>query len=413
MVIKVKKSVVLFICFVLAGCSLRDDSSKSSVKYLDYAASAHVDSSAMSEFIRVSEMDGNSSGFNLHAQNLQSIERNSALIIANKINTEGQNIVFTNSATISNNIAILGVAKKYPRCHLITSKIEHKSVLNIFKQLEEEGYDVTYLDVDSFGNVDLSQLERSIKKNTKLVSIQMVNSEIGTLQNMEEIGKITSERGILFHSDASQAFGKYPIDVEKFHLDFLTISGYKIGAPKGIAGLYIRDNTALQPILYGSGNEVFPGTRPTALIASFAKAVEVYKVDMAKIRDNFNALSSEIQKISKVRINSQNPSHIFSVSIDGVLLSDVLERIGDYSFSSGCSCLGKGESNVMQAIDPEGKIPTCTLRISFSDKVSPGELVKFAEKLKVIVDQLRREKSVSENCSGKKSDEILKIMQKL
>lgn len=380
--------------------------------FLDFAADWGQQNNSIVEFCRTSSIPGNSSGINLHSQQLKAIERKSAVTIGEKINAEGDSIVFTNSATVSNNIAILGVARKYPGCHLITSKIEHKSVLNVFKQLEKEGHPVTYLNVDRFGYVDLVQLNHSITKDTKLISIQMFNSEIGTMQNMTEIGKIAHDHRVLFHSDASQAFGKYPIDVEKFHLDFLTISGYKIGAPKGIAALYVRDRSQLAPILFGSGDSLFPGTKPTALIAAFAKAVETFKPNMNKIVHNYKALEKEIRKIDRIHINSHTPSHVFSVSIDGVLLGDVLERVGDYSFSAGCSCLGQEVSNVIKAIDPEGKIPACTLRISFSDTVSAKQLVIFAQKLKRVVEQLRKEKSVGEGCEKKKSDELTRLINK-
>lgn len=426
MVIGMKKVLVYLACLGLVGCNfvnnvpvqeevkiVQEETPKDNIQYFDYAASAHINSQALAEFTRVSQMDGNSSGFNLHAQKLQAVERNACEVIGSKINTEGDNIVFTNSATMSNNIAILGVARKYPKCHLITSKIEHKSVLNTFKQLEREGHRVTYLDVDEFGNVDLEQLVDSVSKDTKLISIQMFNSEIGTIQDMEEIGEIASELGVLFHSDASQAFGKYPIDVEKFHLDLLTISGYKIGAPKGIAALYVRNKSKIKPVIFGSGDELFPGTKPTALIAAFAKATEVYKLDMTRIIQNYNALSAEIQKINGIHINSDEPSHVFSVSIDGVLLTDVLERVGNYSFSAGCSCMGMEPSNVLEAIDPEGQIPSCTLRISFSDEVQPQQLIDFARRLKEVVEQLRKEKSVGQGCEKKKSQKLKKILKKI
>lgn len=380
--------------------------------FLDYAASAPVEKQALEQFVFVSRINGNSSGFSLLSQKLKEIERRSAFSVGRKINADGESVLFTNSATMSNNVAILGVAQKYPGCHFITSKIEHKSVLSVFKHLERKGYEVTYLDVDRFGYVNLQQLRSSIKKNTKLISIQMFNSEIGTLQDIQKIGEIAFENKVLFHSDASQAFCKYPIDVEKFHLDFLTISGYKIGAPKGIAALYVRDRSKLEPILFGSGDPLFPGTKPTALICAFAKAVEVYKIDRKKLEYNFNMLAREVRKISGVHINSCSPSHVFSVSIDGVLLSDILEKIGDYAFSAGCSCLGQEQSNVMQAIYPEGEIPPCTLRISFSDAVPTKVLIQFARKLKKVVEQLRKEKSVGTGCEKKKSDGLMKVFDK-
>ena len=139
--------------------------------------------------------------------------------------------------------------------------------------------------------------------------------------------------------------------------------------------------------------------------AAFAKAVEVYKLNLEIIKKNFNLLKREVEKIDDVYINSEKPSHVFSVSIKGVLLKDLIERMKNFSFSSGCSCLGQGESNVKEAIDPDGKIPSTTLRISFSDKVPSENLIGFAQKLKVEVEKLRKEKSVSDNCEKQEKDQ--------
>lgn len=266
--------------------------------------------------------------------------------------------------------------------------------------MEERGYKVTYLDVDKYGNIKIDQLRRSITKDTKLISIQMLNSEIGALQNMKEIGSIAKKHDILFHSDAAQSFCKYDIDVDDMNIDLLTISGYKVGAPKGIAALYIRDTSRIQPIMFGSGDMFFPGTKPTALISSFGKSVEDFQFSKKKVIDNYNALVSELSKIEKVYINSRTPSHIVSIAIGGVLLNDVFKRMNEYSFSAGCSCLGQDKSNVIDAIDPEDKLPSCIVRISFSDKVEKDQLIDFARKLGQIVLQLRKEKSVGKGCQS-------------
>jgi cysteine desulfurase len=271
-------------------------------------------------------------------------------------------------------------------------------MLNIFKHLENSGHRVTYLDVDRFGNVNLEQLVKSIGDDTKLISIQTFNSEIGTIQNIKAIGDISKKRGILFHSDAAQSFCKYDIDVDDAKIDLLTISGYKIGAPKGIAALYIRDKSKLQPIVFGSGDPFSPGTKPTPLMASFASAVKNFHLDRANINKNFHTMVYELSKINDVHINSSSPSHVISISIGGVLLKDLLEQMKNYSFSAGCSCLGQEQSNVMQAIDPKGELPSCTIRISFSDKTKSQDLIKFAQILKKTVEQLRRSKSIRIGC---------------
>jgi cysteine desulfurase len=304
---------------------------------------------------------------------------------------------------MANNIAILGIAYANPGCHIITSKIEHKSVTNVCKHLESQGYTVTYLDVDRLGRVDIDKLYKGIQKNTQLITIQMFNSEIGTLQNVKAIGEIAKKRGIPFHSDAAQAFCRYDINVDELNVDLLTISGHKIGTPTGVAALYARDVSKLQPILFGSGERLFPGTKPTALIAALAVAVEHFQFDKTKIEKNYNALVSALLKIKDVYINSSSPSHVVSVSIGGVLLKDLLERIKDYSFSAGCSCLGQGKSNVLEAIDPDGLLPVCTIRLSFTDRVDETVLVKFAQKLEEVVRELRKEKDIGAGCpSGEK-----------
>jgi cysteine desulfurase len=369
------------------------------ITFLDYAASASVNEASLKEFIRISRQKGNSSGINPHAQILAEIECLAASVIAKKINAKQNQIHFANSATTANNVAVMGVALRHPGCHIITTRVEHKGILNVCKRLQDIGYDVTYLDVDRFGHVDMEQLENNIRSDTKLITIQTFNSEIGTRQNVEAIGKIAQRHQVLFHADAAQSFGKFETDVEKMHVDMLTISGYKIGAPKGIAALYVRDVGELQPILFGSGDLLFPGTKPTALIAAFAKAVENYTFDEKKVNDNFNALVRELTKLKDIYINSDKSSHVLSVSIGGVQLKDLLERIEDYSFSAGCSCLGVDQSNVLAAIDPLGKLPTCTIRISFSDRISQKTLIKFAKRLIAEVLRLRQEKEIGIGCS--------------
>ena len=398
---------------IVSSIVVAKDISRTST-YLDYAASARISKESLEKFIEVSKLNGNSSGFNSHEKKKKNIENESEKIIAEKIGCDPDQILFTNSATMSNNIAILGVAYKNPGCHLITSKIEHKSILNVFKHLEKSGYKVSYIGVDRYGNLNLEELKKSIRPTTRLVSIQSFNSEIGTRQDIAAISRIiknSKNKNILFHSDISQTFEKYPTDFSVF--DMATFSGYKIGAPKGIAALYIKDRKKIAPIIFGSGDELFPGSKPTALIAAFAKAVEVYKFDSKIVAKNFYILKREIEKIKDVYVNSEKPSHVFSVSIKGVLLSDLIDRMQKFSFSSGCSCLGQGESSVKEAIDPEEKLPSTTLRISFSDKVPAQNLIDFAKNLKIEVEKLRNEKSVSNNCQKSDQESLSKALLNL
>lgn len=415
--------------------SFSASSTSLSPSYLDLASSWDINEEALKEFVKVGKIPGNSSGISPHSKYLRLLEIRAAKIIYDKIHQSSaennsnsdqhseaslkspelqqnlRQIYFIPTPTIANNVAILGVAYKNPKCHLITSKIEHKSVLNVFKELEKQGYQITYLDVDSHGKVDLEKLKQSIRPDTKLISIQTVNSEIGTLQDLKNIGAIAKEYGILFHSDASQAFCKYPIDVDAMHIDLLTIAGYKVGAPKGIAALYVRDSTKLKPIFFGSGDDLIPGSRSTPLICAFAKAVETFSFDKERLRNNFETLKNELLKIrgntpeEEIYINSSDYSHVLSVSIAGVLLKDILDRLPQFSFSAGCSCIGRGKSNVIEAIDPQGKLPACTLRLSFSDKTNPESLKIFAKKLGEVVKKLRKEKKIKGGCEQEQSSE--------
>ncbi len=381
--------IKLYVCFFCITCSQIYGT------YFDHASSAPVLMDSLEAFNEVSQLEGNSSGISFYSKKLKTIENESANVIAKKIGVSPSQIHFVSSATFANNAAIMGVAYKHPKCHLITSTIEHKSVLECFKHLEKIGHKVTYLNVDSKGFIDINQLRDAIQNDTKLISIQTLNSEIGVMQNISEIGKIAHERGVLFHTDASQAFCKYHIDTS--NVDFMTVSGYKIGAPKGIGALYVRDSATLQPILFGSGDAISPSTKPTALIAAFASAVKVYAWDLSAVIHNYHTFVEEMSIMGGLHINSA-PSHIVSISIDGILLQDLLEELREYGFSAGCSCLGAEHSNVIAAIDPNNRLPPCTIRISFDDKTPTFHLIAFAQKLKAAIEKLRRKKRIDRSC---------------
>lgn len=392
------KEKFIFIKAFIVLLSTTPEFSKGIETYLDYAASYSIDEEALKVFCDVSRLQGNSSGFNPHAHRLREIENFATSVICRKIKAQySSQLTYTQNATTANNMAILGVAYKNPGCHLITTKIEHKSILNTFRHLEEKGYKVTYLNVDQSGKINLEELELAIRPNTKLISVQMLNSELGTLQDISGISKIAKKHSILFHSDASQSFCKYDIDVQKLGVDLLTISGYKIGAPKGIAALYAKSEEILEPLFFGSGRIYSPGTTPTALIAAFAKAVENFYMDKVKIEDLYLSFTNELKKIEDIVINSTSPSFIVSFSIGGVELQDLIQKLPEFSFSSGCSCNATSGSDVIRAIDPNGKLPKTTLRISFSDKIKKDVLIKFALKLKEAVHELRK-KNEADKC---------------
>lgn len=205
--------------------------------------------------------------------------------IAKLIGADSKEIIFTSGATESNNMSIKGVARFYGRTkkHIITTRIEHKCVLDSCRHLQEEGFEVTYLPVQSNGLIDLADLEKAIRPDTSLVSIMTVNNEIGVIQPMEEIGKLCRKNKIFFHTDAAQAVGKIPMDVNKWNIDLMSISGHKIYGPKGIGACFVRrrPKVRLDPIITGGGQErgLRSGTLAPALVVGMGEAARIAAQD--------------------------------------------------------------------------------------------------------------------------------------
>jgi cysteine desulfurase len=262
--------------------------------YLDNAATTSLRNGvleAMAPYF--SDKFGNASSLHSFGQEAKEALDESRVVIAKKLNAKPDEIIFTSGGTESNNLALKGIAFRHKDKgkHIITTKIEHSSILNPLKWVEKEGFEVTYLDVDSQGRINLNELESSIRKDTILVSVGHGNNEIGTLQDLTEIGRITSEKDVLFHTDACQTFTKHMIDVEVQNLDLVTINAHKIYGPKGVGALYIRDGTKITPVNHGGQHEknLRGGTENIPGIVGFAKAAELMNrkdiLHMQELRD--------------------------------------------------------------------------------------------------------------------------------
>lgn len=329
--------------------------------------------------------------------------------IAEFLSVKGEEIYFTSSGTESNNIAIQGIINKYSRKgkHIITSKIEHSSVLNIFKHYEEKGYKVTYLNVDEKGIIDLRELESSITEETILVSIMFVNNEIGCIQPVKEIKEIINSKNkqIVFHIDGVQAFGKIDFDVVSLGIDCLSFSGHKIHGPKGIAGLYVRKGLNIEPIIFGGKQErgLRSGTENVPGIVGLGKATEILKKNfrtekeyLLKLKEYF--LSKLQEGISNIKVNSfvceKGAPHILNVSFIGVrgeVLLHYLENKGIYvSTGSACSSNNKGRSHVLKEIGLSEKEIDGTVRFSFAFSNTYEELDYVFENLKASVEEIRK-----------------------
>jgi cysteine desulfurase len=372
--------------------------------YLDHAATTQVDERVL-EVMKpyFTEKFGNASSLHQYGQEAKIALDRSREIIAKKINAEPEEIIFTSGGTESDNLAIKGVAyaNRKKGNHIITSKIEHPAVLNTCKYLEKQGFKLTYLDVDKEGFIDLKQLEKSIGKNTILISIMYANNEIGVIQNIGKIGEICRKHKILFHSDAVQSFTKIPIDVKKISIDLLSFSAHKIHGPKGVGALFVKKGVGIEALNHGGGHEfgLRSGTENVSGIVGFAKAVELVTEDqiehMQKLRDKL--IEGILKKIPDTQLNGprgdkrlcNNVNIAFNfIEGEGLLMHLDMKGIA-VSTGSACSSKELKASHVLTAIDLRPDIAHGSIRFSMGRENTEEEIDYTIESLIEIVQKLR------------------------
>lgn len=371
--------------------------------YLDNSATTKPYKEVVEKMIFALENDyANPSS--LHKKGLE-VEKNIKKIredIARTLGVKEKEIYFTSGGTESNNSIIRGVLDKRKN-HIITTKIEHPSVLDTIKTLEKEGIEVTYLDVDSEGKIDIDSLKSSIKENTILVSVMHVNNEVGSIQPISEVGKYlkTLKEKVYFHVDAVQSFGKINFKPSKYNIDFMSVSGHKIHGPKGIGFMYIKENSKVKPLFTGGGQEFGfrSGTENIPGIYGLGEAIRITNENLdkniQKIDSLKNLLKSEIlNNIENVKINSPEDGvcHILNVSFLGVkgeVLLHYLEQKDIYvSTGSACSSKKKG-SHVLNAMNLSKDEIEGTIRFSLSCFNTEEEILETVEILKSSVEDLR------------------------
>lgn len=350
--------------------------------YFDNAATTRVAPEVQEIVKKVMDLDyGNPSSRHRKGAEAEKYIKEAQDIIAGTLKAEPKEIIFTSGGTESNNMALIGAAFANRRRgnHIISTRIEHASVYNPLLFLEEQGFRITFLDVDRQGHVDLEELKQAICPETILVSVMMVNNEIGAIEPIEEIGRIVKKANpdILFHVDAIQAYGKLKISVKRCKIDLLSVSGHKIHGPKGTGFLYVRDKVKLKPIIYGggqqrdfrSGTENVPGIAGLGMAAKLIYTNHAEKI--AGIRQVKDAFLDGVRKLDGVVDNSGEAPHIASVSFRGIERSEVLlhalEAKGVYcSSGSACSSNHPAISGTLKAIGVEDELLNATLRFSFS-----------------------------------------------
>ena len=374
--------------------------------YLDNAATTNLGAEALNAMLPVLTSEyGNASSIHSFGRSAAKLVDESREIIANTINAKPNEIYFTSSGSEANSWALTGIAEanRAKGNHIITSKIEHPSVMEECKHLENNGFEVTYLDVDHNGFVNFVELLRSIKPTTILISIMSANNEIGTIQNIKAIAQTAHEKGIIFHTDAAQLYGNMHLDVVDLGIDAMTISAHKIHGPKGVGALFVSNNIKIDPIIYGGNQERHKrgGTTNTSGIVGFAKAAEVAHRDMKTNNHKLRALSEYFitkltENVENIIINAnvrQKLAHIVSVcfiGVDGESLLTKLDRNG-IAVSTGCACSSNNlsVSHVLQAIGLANDNAKATIRFSFGKNNSYEEIDKAVSIIANSVEQLR------------------------
>lgn len=374
--------------------------------YLDYAATTPVDKRVAEKMIPyLTETFGNPAS-NSHAfgwEAEEAVEKARADIAA-LINADPKEIVFTSGATESDNLAIKGAANFYKTKgkHLITVKTEHKAVLDTMRELERQGFEVTYLGVQENGLIDLEELKAAIRDDTILISVMWVNNEIGVMQDIPAIGEICRERKIVFHVDAAQACGKVPVDVEAAKIDLLSMSAHKVYGPKGIGALYVRrkPRVRLEAQMHGGGHErgFRSGTLPTHQIVGMGEAFRIAKEeleqDMAHYRKLRDIFLKGIEGIEEVYINGdlghRAPNNL-NVSFNFVEGESLIMAVKELAVSSGSACTSASlePSYVLRALGRNDELAHSSLRITFGRMTTEEEVQFAAELIKSKIGKLR------------------------
>jgi len=375
--------------------------------YFDYAATTPVDPrviKAMEPFFN--KKFGNSSSLHSFGFETKEVLENSRKIIADAINAKTTEVFFTGSATESNNMALKGVAFANKGKHILVSSIEHDCVLNSGEWLKKQGFEVEKISVDKYGLVNPEEVEKKIRKDTVLVSVMHANNEVGTIEPIKEIGSICRKKGVYFHTDAAQSFGKIPIDVKKMNVDLMTASSQKIYGPKGAAMLFIREGVKIDPLLHGGGQE--QGMRSSTVnipaIVGFSKATEICLLEMKKEEERLTNLRNKIiNTILKEVPNSYLNGHLkkripnnvnirFSF-VEGESILFSLDSLGiAISTASACSSPKLEPSHVLIALGLKHEEAHGSIRLSLG-RWTTSEDVDYL--LKVLPEVIKKLRSIS------------------
>jgi cysteine desulfurase len=378
--------------------------------YLDYNATTPVEPEVLDAMLPYFSGEfGNASSIHTFGQKARAAVETAREQVAALIGARPQEIFFTSGGTESDNHAIFGIVGSSAngpksRPHVITSFVEHEAVLNACQALEKQGVDVTYLHVDQDGLIDLEDLRGAIRQETVLITIMHANNELGTVQPLEEIGRIAKDADVYFHTDAVQSAGKIPIDVNPFQLDLLSLSGHKLYAPKGIGALYVRGGTRLKQLLYGGHHQrgMRPGTENVAGIVGLGKAAEIARRSLAHDSKRLSALRDQLEhgllhRVPHSRINgaraprTPNTANLVFPGVEGEALLIALDLKGlACSTGAACSSGAVEPSHVLTAIGLPAEEARASLRFSLGRHTTQADIDFALQVVPAAVAQLRQ-----------------------
>lgn len=370
--------------------------------YLDNNASTPVDPEVAEEIYSSLRFYGNPSSIHRTGQYARAMVQKARGLVSNLINASEEEIIFTSGGTESNNLAILGTAMLKEKGHIITSVIEHPSVISPCRFLEKKGFSVTYVGVTRNGTVDIEEIKKSIRDDTILITIMHANNETGIIQPIEEIGLIARNKGIIFHTDAAQTIGKIPVDIKKLNVDMLTLVSHKFYGPKGVGALYIRKGLKIKPILFGAGHEkgLRPGTENLPGIVGIGKACELASIYINERVSKTKRLSEILYRELKSYLphisingdpNLRLPNTV-NISLGDIQSTDLVEILKDsvaISTGSACHAGEKRPSPVLVAMGLSEKEALSSIRLSVGKDNTEEEIIEAARLIAKAVQDLK------------------------
>ena len=376
--------------------------------YLDYSATTPVDPRVAEKMVDCLTLDGNfgnpASRSHAFGWKAEEAAENARRQVAELVNADPREIVWTSGATESNNLAIKGVAHFYASKgkHLITSKIEHKAVLDTTRQLEREGFEVTYIEPGEDGIITPAMVEAALREDTVLVSVMHVNNEIGTINDIAAIGELTRSRGVLFHVDAAQSTGKVEIDLEQLKVDLMSVSAHKTYGPKGVGALYVRrkPRVRLEAQMHGGGHErgMRSGTLATHQLVGMGEAFRLAKEEMVAERERITKLRDrffkQVEHLEELYVNGSMTArvpHNLNLSFNYVEGESLIMALKDLAVSSGSACTSASlePSYVLRALGRNDELAHSSIRFTFGRFTTEEEIDYAAQKVCEAVTKLR------------------------